>query len=143
MSPRHAFSLWHAYSDRALAYARERRHAVTHYDAYFHDARAELERVCAAVGLEPTSEQLAAAATGADGTHRHSARGLADLVRSSAPDETVALYLELLAAAGPVMTEVAATDAMVIEQDGEPADRAETTEWVRSFREELSAQPSG
>jgi hypothetical protein len=57
-------------------------------------------------------------------------------VRSSAPDETVALYLELLAEAGPVMAEVASADAMVVEQDGEPVDRAETAAWVASFRAE-------
>jgi hypothetical protein len=144
-SPRHAYSLWHAYSERALELARPRRHVVTHYDAYFHDARVELERVCAAIGLAPTEEQLAAASTGADRAHRHSARGLADLVRSTAPDETVALYLELLAACGPVMAQVAATDAMVVEQDSdEPIDRAETTAWVAQFRAELrAASPAG
>ena len=139
-SPSHAFSLWHAYSEAALELARERRHVVTHYDAYFHEPEAELRRTCAAIGLEPSDEQLAAAAAGADRSHRHSARGLADLVRSSAPDATVALYLELLAASGPVMAEVARTDAMVVEQDDEPVDRAETTEWVARFRRELAKQ---
>lgn len=134
MSPRHAFSLWHAYAEATLAYARAREHAMTHYDAYFHDAETELRRVCGAVGLEPTHEQLRAASTGADRAHRHSARGLADLVRSAAPDATVALYLELLAACGPVMAQVAATDPMVVEQDGDPVDRAETIAWVAEFR---------
>jgi hypothetical protein len=136
MSPRHAFSLWHAYSESALGLARARRHVITHYDAYFHDAAAELRRVCGAIGLDPTEEQLAAASGGADRTHRHSARGLADLVRSSAPDETVALYLELLAGCGPVMAQVAATDAMTLEQDDEPVDRAQTTASVAEFRRE-------
>lgn len=139
-SPRHAFSLWHAYSEAALELARERRHVVTHYDAYFHDPEAELRRTCDAIGLEPSDEQLASAAAGADRSHRHSARGLADLVRSPAPDATVALYLELLAASGPVMAEVARTDPMVVEQDDEPVDRAETTEWVAQFRRELAEQ---
>jgi hypothetical protein len=136
MSPRHAFSLWHAYSEAALELLRDRRGVVTHYDAYFHDPQAELTRVCAAIDLEPSEEQLAEAAGGADRSHRHSARGLADLVRSGAPDATVALYLELLAQAGPVMAQVAATDAMVVEQDDEPVDRVETTAWVASFRRE-------
>ena len=145
MSPRHAFSLWHAYSHVALELLRERRGVVTHYDAYFHDASAELARTCDAIGLDPTDEQLAEAAGGADRAHRHSARGLADLVRSTAPDETVALYLELLAQAGPVMAQVASTDAMVVEQDDEPVDRTETTAWVASFRAEhgLRAPASG
>jgi hypothetical protein len=138
MSPRHAFSLWHAYSESALALASTRRHVLTHYDAYFHDGDAELARVCAAVGLEPTDAVRSAAAAGADGAHRHSSRGLADRVRSGAPDETVALYLELLAAAGPVMEQVAAGDEMVVEQDGEPDDRATTTAWVAEFRASTS-----
>jgi hypothetical protein len=137
MSPRHAFALWHAYSERALDLARERTAVVTHYDAYFHDGEAELARVCSAIGLEPTEAVLGAAAAGADGAHRHSARGLADLVRSSAPDETVALYLELLAASGPVMEQVAALDEMVVEQDDEPDDRATTTAWVAQFRRSM------
>lgn len=142
MSPRHAFSLWHAYSERALDLARTRAHVVTHYDAYFHDPAAELRRVCDATGLEPTQEQLATAAAGADRAHRHSARGLADLVRSTAPHETVALYLELLAAAGPVMAEVAAGDPMVVEQEGERIDRDETAEWIAEFRREQGLAPA-
>lgn len=134
MSPRHAFALWHAYSESAVELARTRTGIISHYDAYFHDAGRELARVCAAIELTPTEAQLAQAAASADRSHRHSARGLSDLVRSGAPDETVALYLELLAQSGPVMAEVAAGDAMVVEQDDEPIDRGETIEWVAQFR---------
>lgn len=135
-SARHAFWLWRQYTEAALHMAATRRHVVTHYDAYFQDARRELVRVCEAVELDVTSGQLEAAAAGADRSHRHSSRGLADLVRSSAPDVVVAIYLEALAASGPVMAEVAAGDAMVVEQDEGAVNRAETTAWVAEFRRE-------
>lgn len=143
MSPRLGFALWRAYSEAALELAHERRSVVTHYDAYFHDAPAELARVAGAVGLQPTAAQLSDGAATAERGHRHSMRGLADLVRSSVPDESVALYLELLAAAGPVMAAVAAGDEMVVEQDGSPVDRAETTEWVARFRREQGLAAAG
>jgi hypothetical protein len=137
MSARLALQLWHAYTDCALALARERRHVVTHYDSYFESATEELDRVCTAIGLTPSATQLAAAAELGDSRHRHGSSGLAALVRSSASDEVVALYMEALAAAGPVMARVAARDELSVEDDGEPFDRAETVAWVREFRAEL------
>lgn len=134
MSARLAFSLWHAYSEAALALARERRHVVTHYDSYFADPRAELVRVCGAVGLDPDDAALDAAAASADGAHRHSSSGLAQLVRSTAPDATVALYLELLAASGETMAQVARADELVLEVDDDGFDRAEAVAWVADYR---------
>lgn len=142
MSARLAMQLWEQYTDSALELARERMHVVTHYDAYFEDARAELERVCGAIGLEPSAEQLDAAADLGDDAHRHGSTGLAALVRSAASDEVVALYMEALAEAGPVMARVAMRDELGVESDGEPFDRAETIAWVREFRSGQPAAPS-
>lgn len=52
------------------------------------------------------------------------------------------LYLELLASSGPVMAEVARTDPMVVEQDDDPANRAQTTAWVGEFRREQGIAPA-
>jgi len=142
-SARLAFELWHAYSESALALARDRRHVVTHYDAHFEDARGELVRICASVGLTPTEGELATAATGAVSEHRHAHSGLAALVRSGARDETVALYLELLHASGPVMARVAGRDEMVVASDGaETIDRADTAAFIHEFRVEQGLTPA-
>jgi hypothetical protein len=140
MSQRLAMQLWQRYTDAALAHARTRRHVVTHYDAWFEDAGAELDRTCAAIGLDPSDEQRAHALELADDRHRHGASGLAALVRSTAPDEVVALYLEALVQCGPVMGAVAARDELGVVDDGEPFDRDETLAWVREFR---TAQVAG
>lgn len=134
MSERLAIQLWQAYTEAALGLRTGRRHVVTHYDAYFADPHAEVARVCQAVGLAPTAEQVAVAAASADTSHRHSSHGLAALVESAAPAAAVATYLELLAEAGPTMTQVAAGDALSLEVDDEGFDRAEAQVWVERFR---------
>jgi hypothetical protein len=139
MSQRLAMQLWARYTDAALMHARTRRHVVTHYDAYFEDAAAELQRVCSAIGLDPGSEVLHEATQLGDERHRHGSSGLAALVRSSAPAEVVALYLEALVAAGPVMARVGARDELGVQDDGEPLDRDETIAWVREFRAGIAA----
>lgn len=138
MSPQLALHLWSSYSESALALARDgRAHVMTHYDAYFEDPRAEVERVATAVGLDPGGDQVVAAAAAARPEHRHGSSGLAALVASRASDEVVALYIELCAVAGPVFDQVAGRDPLVVtSDDDEPVVRSQTVEWVRRFREE-------
>lgn len=136
MSMRLAMQLWQHYSEAALAHARTRTHVVSHYDAYFDDAAAELARVCDVLELDTPPDALAAAANVAEGAHRHAVSRLSQLVDSGASDEVVALYLELLMESGPVMAGVAKRDSLVVEADGEPFNRAETLGWVTEFRDE-------
>jgi hypothetical protein len=140
MSQRLALQLWARYTDSALMHARTRRHVITHYDAYFEDAEAELARVCAAIGLDADDGAVQEAAQLGDARHRHGSSGLAALVRSSAPAEVIALYLEALVAAGPVMARVGARDELGVQDDGEPLDRGETIAWVREFRAGIAAR---
>lgn len=136
MSMRLSLQLWQAYSESALSLARARTHVLTHYDAYFEDAVAELTRICDAVAIEVSAEALKAATGVAQDAHRHAVSGLDDLVRSGASDAVVALYLELLLESGPVMDLVAQRDPLVLAADGEAFNRAETLEWVAEFRDE-------
>ena len=136
MSMRLSLQLWRAYSESALRLARARTHVMTHYDAYFENAAAELTRVCDAVAIEVSDEALKVATSVAQDAHRHAVSGLQDLVRSGASDAVVALYLELLLESGPVMDLVAQRDPLVVATDGEPFNRAETLEWVAEFRDE-------
>lgn len=139
MSLRLALHLWHKYTQAALELAYKGPHIVTHYDAYFEDTAAEISRVCDAIGLEPKPSELSAAIELSDARHRHGSAGLSALVDSVASDEIVALYLEALALAGPIMTRVASRDSLVLENDGEPFNRAETTAWVAEYRKERRA----
>ncbi len=107
--------LWRTYHDRLLAAVPPEARVVTHYDAWFQDAPAELRRICARVGLTAISEATDAIRVGL----RHHQPTTADLIAGVRDPAIVDTYLRLCAEAGPVY-------AAALER--EPASPAPATE---------------
>jgi hypothetical protein len=100
-SERYGLRLWEAYH-RALDDAVDASRAiVTHYDAYFVDAPAEIDRVLDFLGLAPPEPVRRAAATSASTGARHQRRGVLDLDRLGAGARS--LYESLCRRGGPVL----------------------------------------
>ena len=94
--------LWLTYNGRLLDNTRPEERVVTHYDVYFRDPRAELERVLQHLGIVASEEAVDQACRTVSSQLRHSAYSRADLLRAGATAEVVELYEELCAEAGPV-----------------------------------------
>lgn len=103
-------SLWKAYNERVLAATTPEDRLVTHFDAYFDDARAELERLLTFARLEITGPALDAAASIISGGLRHHRLTSGDLAAEIDPD-VIDLYKRLLVEAGRPQT-VAAVAAL-------------------------------
>lgn len=97
-----AFNLWSTYYTRLLAVVRPEDRVITHYDAYFHDAPAELRRVLDLLGMQYTEETIARACTIRSEALRHNSGTLPELLSAEVPDELLKLYLDMCAEAGPV-----------------------------------------
>ncbi|HET9315501.1 MAG TPA: sulfotransferase [Vicinamibacteria bacterium] len=105
-SERYGLRLWEAYH-RALDDAvPPERAIVTHYDSYFVDAPAEIDRMLEFVGLEPIAPVRRAAAESASGGARHQRRASRELDRLSA--DARRLYESLCERGGPVLARVPA-----------------------------------
>lgn len=103
-------ALWWAYHERILAAVPAGQRVVTHYEAYFHDPVSELRRVCAALGLTPSRDQLASAAGTVRPDLRHHRRSTVQVLEHVRPVETADLYMRLCAEAGPVYQATLATE---------------------------------
>lgn len=107
-SERYGLRLWEAYH-RALDEAVDPARAiVTHYDAYFVDAPAEIDRVLEFVGLSPSAAMRKAAAESASRGARHQRRAARDLDRLGA--ESRRLYESLCRRGGPVLARAPAQE---------------------------------
>ena len=95
-----SLSLWRAYAERILADTAQTQRVVTHYEAYFEDPTAEVERLGGAVGITATPTQLAEAARVLTPAHRHSRFTPGDLVEAKVDPGIIDLYLRLCADAG-------------------------------------------
>jgi hypothetical protein len=95
------WALWLTYNRRALATASPERRVVTHYDAYLHDAPAELRRVADVLGISISAERIVRARAVLSPRARPRVPAAAD-VDAVMPSEAVALYRDLCAEAGPV-----------------------------------------
>jgi len=136
-SRRFGLDLWLAYNRRLLADSSSGERVVTHYSAYFHDARAELERIRDALGLTASDEELAEAgsATVAGSLRHHRVR-----MEELAPD-VARTYAELCLEAGPrgggrgALASARAADGREARADrGSRAPRAAGAEACRSRR---------
>jgi hypothetical protein len=76
---------------------------VTHYDAYLHDARAELGRVASWLGLEADDATLGRAVETVSDELRHQRVTPPESLEASAAPDVVDCYHALCAAAGPVL----------------------------------------
>ena len=140
-SERFGLRLWEDYH-RALDEAVPGGPAVvTHYDSYFVDAAAEVDRVLDLLGLDPSPALRKAAAASASVRARHQRRGLREL-DASGPDASVRrLYESLCERCGPVFARARANvdSPAVPPPSPRPADPvAELVALVAAREEELA-----
>ena len=96
--------LWLAYNQRILCTAPTEDIVVTHYDAYFHDPKAELRRVLGLLDMPASEKDIEQACSAISGYLRHH-QAPAE-ASSDIPSEVLQCYLELCARAGPVYQSV-------------------------------------
>lgn len=98
--------LWETYNAALLAAVEERDHLVTHYESYFHDPEAEVQRVLEYVGIEAAEDQVVRAAARVNELSRHhrAAPGAVPLDGALS-----GLYEKLCAAAGPVFKDASSS----------------------------------
>lgn len=113
-----ALRLWERYNRALLDALGDSAALVTHYDSYFHDPETELRRLLEFAGLAPSEETIIAAASRVNQFARHHRTTEGEL-----PEATAALYADLCAAAGPVLTEAA--DSAGETETPEPAPSSE------------------
>lgn len=101
-----ALDLWYRYNRRILDLIEPGRRVVTHYDAYFADAPAELRRVLALLDLPLNDAAITSAVATVDPRLRHSAATLVELEHATLRDEIPALYASLCREAGELAMSV-------------------------------------
>jgi hypothetical protein len=102
-SQRYGLRLWEAYH-RALDEAVDSGQAVvTHYDAYFADAPAEIDRLLDFVGMTPAALVRKTAAESASAGARHQRRTARDPALAALAPEALRLYESLCERGGPVL----------------------------------------
>jgi GT2 family glycosyltransferase len=95
----HGLALWRLYNERILEATRPDQRIVTHYEAYFRDPQAELQRVLAFCELAPRPQQVRKAAAAIKQGMRHKRFTSGTLVDAGVTPEIQQLYAELCAEA--------------------------------------------
>lgn len=99
-------TLWRLSYERALAAVPATDRVLTHFDAYFNDPAAELQRVISGLGVDDTLDAGAATAISSDGTviprerFRHHQFTAQDLEQAGADGSVLELYAQLCQEAG-------------------------------------------
>jgi hypothetical protein len=101
-SPLFGLALWDGYHQHLVTHTTPETRVVTHYEAWFRDPAAELQRVCDALGLSPDAAAVerALATVRTDLQHHHPST--ADVLHAVRRPLLVETYLRLCAEAGPV-----------------------------------------
>ena len=99
-----AFSarLWYTYYERLLASVQSQNQIITHYDAFFHDAQAELYRLLSFLNVPKDQQKINTAHEALNLTLRHNRATLADLSKFNDYPEVAEMYSRLCAQAGPI-----------------------------------------
>jgi GT2 family glycosyltransferase/glycosyltransferase involved in cell wall biosynthesis/predicted nucleic acid-binding Zn-ribbon protein len=90
-----SIALWDEYNRRLLASTTPDRRFVTHYAAFFEDARGQVERLLAAVGRPATDELVERCVAATNVSLRHTIFTNADLLEAEVAPDTLALYAQL------------------------------------------------
>jgi GT2 family glycosyltransferase/glycosyltransferase involved in cell wall biosynthesis len=101
-----SLGLWRTYSRHVLAATDGRKRLVTHYEAYFEDARSALRRVADGLQLPVAENVLADCCRGVSHPHRHHRFTTRQLLDADPPAEVVQLYEQLCAEAGRPVEDV-------------------------------------
>ncbi len=97
----YGLELWRQYQERIRGAVEPGRYIVTHYESWFRDPRAEIERIATWVGLRPGSEELERAVEGIDPALRRNVAGNGD-ADTRLPPEVRRLYDLMCSEAGPL-----------------------------------------
>lgn len=96
------FLLWLTYYRELLAATPPEERVTTHYESYFQDPTAELQRVANRIGMEAPEDVISRASAHISGELRHYHVKTTELAALNAPDEVLAMYLNLCREAGTV-----------------------------------------
>lgn len=97
-----AFGLWQTYNERLLGATTPERRLVTHYEAYFGDPEAELQRVVDWLGWSVPAETIIQACAAISTPLRHHRVSIGELEQARISREGLGLYQALCSEAGPV-----------------------------------------
>jgi GT2 family glycosyltransferase/glycosyltransferase involved in cell wall biosynthesis len=95
-------NLWSVYNQRLLAQTSPHERVVTHYESYFHNPGAELERLVQALDIPASNELIERACQSVLASARHNVVGAEDILSSEIPPDVFQCYMDLCAEAGPV-----------------------------------------
>lgn len=104
-SERFGLELWEAYHRALEAATLDSPALVTHYESYFADPRAELDRLLEFLGLEASPGVRAAVVTAASAGFRHQRRMSAEVQSSRLSEAAKQLYDALCRRSGPIYDE--------------------------------------
>jgi hypothetical protein len=97
-----SFLLWLTYYRELLSAIPLERRVVTHYQSYFQDPTAELQRVANRIGMEVSADVISRACAHIAADLRHHRVKTTELTATNLCDEVRAMYLKLCREAGPV-----------------------------------------
>lgn len=95
-----ALKLWFTYNHRILAFTEPHERIITHYDSYFINPEAELNRILSFIGLNATSGMIERACNEVSFYLRHHLFTMEDIQKSGASPEVVDLYRDMCNEAG-------------------------------------------
>lgn len=97
-----ALDLWTHYNRTILRSVPAGERMITHYDAYFHDPRAELRRVLEWLNMSVTEEVLDRSVSAIALPLRRQRASMEDLLQADLPEDCLDCYLSMCAEAGPI-----------------------------------------
>ena len=96
------FLLWLTYYRELLSATPAEKRVVTHYESYFRDPIAELQRVTNRIDIQVPADVISRACAHISSDLRHHRVKTNELAAIDLPDEVLAMYLTLCREAGPV-----------------------------------------
>jgi hypothetical protein len=87
--------LWLTYNQRILDSTLPQDRIITHYDAYFHDAASELERVLGFAGIEVSPEVVDETTRIVSSAMRHQNSSITSLREANVSSEVIDLYVAM------------------------------------------------
>ena len=95
------FLLWLTYYGELLRAIPPQQRVITHYQSYFQDPGAELQRVATEIGMDVPADVISRACAHISGDLRHHRVETTELAAVNVSGEVLAMYLKLCREAGP------------------------------------------
>ncbi len=101
-TPAFSGNLWKIYYQRLYTAISPEKVLVTHYEAMFYDAEAELNRLLSFLGISATQETISSALDAVSLSLRHNKSDFSEISGFFNDPEIVGMYFDLCAQAGPI-----------------------------------------